>query len=71
MPGYFGCANLCGAVRAGVANAVAESGLIPGKDFNVVLVSIDPTETPKQRRERLNATMRPRTLMRMSRAGTT
>jgi protein SCO1/2 len=46
VPGYFGCANLCGAVRAGVAHAIARSGFTPGKQFNVVLVSIDPQETP-------------------------
>ncbi len=47
VPGYFGCINLCGAVRAGVAHAVAKSGFVPGRDFNVILVSIDPDETPK------------------------
>ncbi len=46
VPGYYSCMNLCGAVRAGVAKAVAASGLTPGKDFNVVLVSIDPSDTP-------------------------
>ncbi|HJP98786.1 MAG TPA: SCO family protein [Rhodanobacteraceae bacterium] len=47
VPGYFHCANLCGIVRAGVANAVRASGFVPGKQFNVVLVSIDPRDTPK------------------------
>ncbi len=47
VPGYFSCTNLCSVVRAGVANAVARSGLQPGKQFNVVLVSIDPADTPK------------------------
>lgn len=47
VPGYFNCVNLCGIVRAGVANAVAASGFVPGKQFNVVLVSIDPHETPR------------------------
>jgi protein SCO1/2 len=46
VPGYYGCANLCGAVRAGVAHAIARSGLEPGKQFNVVLVSIDSRDTP-------------------------
>jgi len=46
VPGYYGCQNLCGVVRAGVAHAVARSGLQPGRQFNVVLVSIDPQETP-------------------------
>lgn len=47
VPGYFHCRNLCGIVRAGVANAVKASGFVPGKQFNVVLVSIDPRDTPK------------------------
>jgi protein SCO1/2 len=47
VPGYFHCANLCGIVRAGVANAVKASGFVPGRQFNVVLVSIDPRDTPK------------------------
>ena len=46
VPGYFGCRNICGVVRAGVANAVRRSGLKPGEQFNVVLVSIDPKEKP-------------------------
>ena len=47
VPGYFHCGNLCGIVRAGVANAVRASGFVPGDQFNVVLVSIDPRDTPK------------------------
>ncbi|MGN6313420.1 MAG: SCO family protein [Rhodanobacteraceae bacterium] len=46
VPGYFDCRNICGVVRSGVANAVRRSGLEPGDQFNVVLVSIDPEETP-------------------------
>ncbi|HEY6453501.1 MAG TPA: SCO family protein [Steroidobacteraceae bacterium] len=44
--GYYGCANLCGVVRTGVAHAVARSGLTAGRQFNVVVTSIDPRETP-------------------------
>jgi|SRR5690625_4358630 len=47
VPGYFSCINLCSIVRAGVADAVAASGLQPGKQFNVVLVSINPDDTPR------------------------
>ncbi|HEX5489389.1 MAG TPA: SCO family protein [Rhodanobacteraceae bacterium] len=46
VPGYFHCVNLCGIVRAGVANAVKASGFTPGQQFNVVLVSIDPRDDP-------------------------
>ena len=50
VPGYFDCPNLCSIVRTGVANAVAASGFMPGKQFNVVLVSINPRETPSTAR---------------------
>jgi protein SCO1/2 len=46
VPGYYGCVNLCSVVRAGVAHAVARSGLRPGSDFEVLLVSVDPHEGP-------------------------
>jgi len=46
VPGYFGCRTLCDVVRAGVAHAVGASGLTAGRDFNVVLISIDPRDTP-------------------------
>ncbi|HJU07053.1 MAG TPA: SCO family protein [Rhodanobacteraceae bacterium] len=45
VPGYYTCRNLCGTVRAGVANAVRRSGLMPGEQFNVLLVSIDPHDS--------------------------
>jgi protein SCO1/2 len=46
VPGYYGCVNLCSVVRAGVAHAVARSGLRPGSDFEVLLLSVDPHEGP-------------------------
>ncbi len=46
VPGYYRCINLCDVVRAGVARAVAAAGLTPGEQFNLVLFSIDPRETP-------------------------
>jgi protein SCO1 len=44
--GYYRCNNLCDVVRAGVAQAVSASGLRTGEQFNVVLISIDPRESP-------------------------
>jgi protein SCO1 len=46
VPGYYGCVNLCSVVRAGVAQAVVRSGLRPGTDFEVILLSVDPHEGP-------------------------
>jgi len=46
VPGYFTCRTLCSVVRTGVAKGVRGTGFTPGKQFDVVLVSIDPKETP-------------------------
>lgn len=48
--GYFHCPNLCDAVLQGMAHAVSRSGLVPGKDVNVLFVSIDPREHPSDAR---------------------
>jgi protein SCO1 len=45
VPGYFRCANLCETIRAAVAQAVLGSGLHPGEQFNVIVLSIDPRES--------------------------
>jgi protein SCO1/2 len=50
VPGYFTCKTLCSVVRTGVAKGVRGSGFRPGKQFDVVLVSIDPHETPADAR---------------------
>ncbi len=44
VPGYYDCTNLCGAVRAGLAHAIAGTDFAVGDQFNVILVSIDPRE---------------------------
>lgn len=46
VPGYFRCTNLCDVVRAAVAQAVLGSALRPGDEFDVVMLSIDPRESP-------------------------
>src|SRR5579872_3022510 len=48
--GYFDCSNLCGVVRAGLAHAVADSGLRAGNDFNVIVASINPAESSLEAR---------------------
>ncbi len=50
VPGYFTCKTLCSVVRTGVANGMRGTGFTPGKQFDVVLVSIDPHETPADAR---------------------
>jgi protein SCO1/2 len=43
---YFRCPNICGVTRAGLLGALAASGMIPGRDYTLVALSIDPSETP-------------------------
>lgn len=61
VPGYFTCKTLCSVVRTGVAKAVRGTRFTPGKQFDVVLVSIDPRETPSdaRRAQRLDAANHP------------
>jgi protein SCO1 len=42
--GYFHCPNLCGLVRADLMNALSRLGAAP--NYNLVVLSIDPSETP-------------------------
>jgi len=48
--GYFHCPNLCGLVRADLMNALAGSGLDGRRDYSLVVLSIDPSETPADAR---------------------
>jgi protein SCO1/2 len=43
---YFNCPMLCSEELDGVASALEMVHLTPGKDFEVVVISIDPSETP-------------------------
>ena len=44
---YLRCKNLCGLVLRGAVQAIARSGLRPGRDLNLVAISIDPRERPQ------------------------
>lgn len=43
---YLRCKNLCSLVLRGAVQAIASAGLTPGRDVNLVAVSIDPREKP-------------------------
>jgi protein SCO1/2 len=62
---YYHCPMLCDMVLQGVETGVKPLSLDPGKDFDVVVVSIDPAETPamaaKKKREVLKRYRRPGT----------
>jgi protein SCO1/2 len=44
---YYNCPMLCSEEMDGITSALEMVHLVPGKDFDVVLISIDPTETPQ------------------------
>lgn len=44
---YYNCPMLCSEEMDGLAGALEMVKMNPGKDFEVVVISIDPTETPE------------------------
>lgn len=42
---YFHCPNLCGVVRADLFDALHRSGMTGGRDYTLVALSIDPSES--------------------------
>lgn len=44
---YLRCKNLCSLVLRGAVQAMARGGLQPGRDLDLVAISIDPRETPQ------------------------
>jgi protein SCO1/2 len=44
---YYSCPMLCTQVLSGLTNALNTMSLAAGRDFDVVVVSIDPRETPE------------------------
>lgn len=45
MLGYYSCPMLCNLVMNGIADVSKKLTMLPGKDFQIVSVSIDPKET--------------------------
>jgi protein SCO1 len=43
---YYKCKMLCPQVLSGLAHSLRESNLAVGKDYDVVIASIDPSDTP-------------------------
>jgi protein SCO1/2 len=44
---YYNCPMLCSEEMDGLTSALEMVHLVPGKDFQIVILSIDPSETPK------------------------
>ena len=53
--GYYGCETLCPHLLHGVREVLEGTGLTAGRDFEVVVVSIDPEEGPAEARLRAAA----------------
>jgi protein SCO1/2 len=49
---YYQCTMLCIQVMNGISSALKVLPFTPGKDFDVVLVSFDPRDTPQAAREK-------------------
>lgn len=45
---YYSCPMLCSEELDGLTGALEMVKLTPGKDFDVIIISIDPSETPEQ-----------------------
>jgi protein SCO1/2 len=44
--GYYGCPSLCGFMLQSLVDAMSGSGMRPGRDFNLLSISIDHREAP-------------------------
>jgi protein SCO1/2 len=53
--GYFGCPGMCGQVMEGMVDALNQVDLEPGKDYEILTISIDPRETPAVAKQRKDA----------------
>jgi len=42
---YFHCPNLCGIVRDDLFHALGQTGMYAGRDYTLIALSIDPSET--------------------------
>lgn len=44
---YLRCKNLCSLVLTGAVRAISDAGLQPGRDVDLIAISIDPRDTPR------------------------
>lgn len=51
VPVYYKCPNICGATLAWVFENLGKVTMRPGRDYELVVFSIDPRETPADARE--------------------
>ena len=48
LPVYYSCTNVCNFLQSGLARVLPSIKRIPGKDYTVLSISFDETETPEQ-----------------------
>jgi protein SCO1/2 len=53
--GYYGCPAMCGQVIHAMFRGLNEVDLEPGRDYQILSVSIDPRETPQVAKDRKDA----------------
>ena len=46
-PGYYSCPGMCGRTLNDFLALLSDGGLEPGRDFELITVSVDPTETAR------------------------
>ena len=51
--GYYTCPDMCGQVIHGMLDALNDIDLVPGKDYQVVNLSIDPKETAEVAKQQI------------------
>jgi protein SCO1/2 len=47
VPTVYSCSMLCGQVMGALTRAVPQTGLIPARDFDLIVFTLDPRETPE------------------------
>jgi protein SCO1/2 len=52
LPIYYSCTSVCPILMDGLARGLRPVAFDPGRDFEVVMVSINPRETPRQAADR-------------------
>lgn len=49
---YYKCTGICTPIMSELANVVNKVDLTPGKDYNIITISFNPDETPKDAAEK-------------------
>lgn len=54
VPVYYSCPLMCNQTLSGVVAGLRPLSLVPGRDFDIVVFSFNPSETPEDAREKLD-----------------